>query len=223
MQIDQITFNDISIFHSEEEYSIFHKLNFTKTIGGKEWLRRFFSEPHNDLKRVIGTQNIIRVLLKRIDEWPAEITNGTIIMMEKFLDYNLDPVPEHPTVLNSGSYMLFHRSDYSMIRFSLNHFIDFYHGLQRLVQLFDDADLPPNLAFYIQRIREQLNEAPLRQLAEAKIDDRRPAHQSLYFAHHLRVNYKSSTLELIDIFSRLEAWYSMAMAVKNSTCSFQNS
>ena len=61
MQIDKITFNDISIFHQEEEFSIFHKLNFTKTIGGKEWVRIFFTDPHHDLKRIIGTQNIIKV------------------------------------------------------------------------------------------------------------------------------------------------------------------
>ncbi|MCH5599277.1 hypothetical protein [Niabella ginsengisoli] len=42
MQIDNISFNDISIFHPEEGYSIFHKLNFTRTEGGKEWLRHFF-------------------------------------------------------------------------------------------------------------------------------------------------------------------------------------
>ena len=77
MQIDKITFNDISIFHQEEEASIFHKLNFTKTVGGKEWLRRFFSEPHQDQKRIIGTQNIIKKLLSHLDEWPTEINNGT--------------------------------------------------------------------------------------------------------------------------------------------------
>ena len=94
MQIDKITFDDIAIFHPEEEYSIFHKLNFTKTVGGKEWLRRFFSEPHHELKRIIGTQNIIKTLLEHLDEWPTEITNGTIIMIDKFLDYQLDPIPK---------------------------------------------------------------------------------------------------------------------------------
>jgi len=52
MQIDKITFNDISIFHPEEEFSIFHKLNFTRTVGGKDWLRKFFSEPHADIKKI---------------------------------------------------------------------------------------------------------------------------------------------------------------------------
>ena len=54
MVIDSQSFNDISIFHTEEEFSIFHKLNFTRTIGGKEWLRKFFSEPHNDIEKDPG-------------------------------------------------------------------------------------------------------------------------------------------------------------------------
>src|SRR5947208_458300 len=103
MQIDKTTFNDISVFHQEEEFSIFHKLNFTRKVGRKEWLRRFFSEPHNDLKRIIGTQNIIKTILDHLDEWPVEITNGTILMIDKFLDYNLDPVPENQSPLNSFS------------------------------------------------------------------------------------------------------------------------
>src|SRR5215218_6316557 len=114
MQIDKITFNDISIFHPEEESSIFHKLNFTKTVGGKEWLHRFFTEPHHDLKRILGTQNIIKTLLNRLEEWPAEITNGTILMMDKFLDYNLDPIPQNINTVNSYSYKLLHNADYSM-------------------------------------------------------------------------------------------------------------
>ncbi len=92
MQIDKTTFTDISVFHQEEEFSIFNKLNFTRTVGGKEWLRRFFSEPHNDLKRIQGTQLILKTILTHIDEWPADITNGTIIMMDKFLDYNLHTI-----------------------------------------------------------------------------------------------------------------------------------
>src|SRR4051812_45074104 len=104
MQIDKITFNDISIFQPEEEESIFHKLNFTKTVGGKEWLRRFFSEPHQDLKRILGTQHILKTLLNHLDDWPSEITNGTILMLDKFLDYNLDPIPQNINPFNGYSY-----------------------------------------------------------------------------------------------------------------------
>jgi DNA mismatch repair protein MutS len=214
MQIDKITFNDISIFNAEEEFSIFHKLNFTKTIGGKEWLRRYFMEPHADLKRIIGVQNIIKTLLAQLDAWPKEITNGTVIMMDKFLDYNLDPVPEQPNAVNSFTYKVLHYQDYSMAKFSIRHFADFFRGLKKIVLLLAQTELPANLSFYIERIKKALAELPLQQLANTETAEEFSAQQNLYFAFHLRTRYKQETLELIDIFSRLEAWYSMAMAVE---------
>ncbi len=34
MELDITTYNDLSIFQHEEEFSIFHKLNFTRTTEG---------------------------------------------------------------------------------------------------------------------------------------------------------------------------------------------
>ncbi len=220
MQIDKITFSDISIFHQEEEFSIFHKLNFTKTIGGKEWLRRFFTEPHHDLKRIIGTQNIIKVLLSRIEDWPQEITNGTIIVIDKFLDYNLDKVPENNNAVNSYTYKILHGHDYSMVKYSVRHFADFYRGLGKLLQLFSGVDLPANLSFYFDRIKKILQEAPLQKLSATKADHEFSLQENLYYARFVKGDYKNDTYELIDIFSRLEAWYSMAMAVKTYQLQF---
>lgn len=220
MQIDKITFNDISIFHSEEEFSIFHKLNFTKTVGGKEWLRRFFTEPHHDLKRIIGTQNIIKTLLEHLEDWPTEITNGTVLMIDKFMDYNLDPVPQNPNPVNSFSYRVLHKQDYSMIKYSVRHLSDFYRGIKKILELLSSTELPANLSFYIERIRDILKEKPLLQLANSKTDEKISPEKNLYFAYYLRGHYKSDTLELIEIFSRLEAWYSMAMAVKTFDLKF---
>ena len=220
MQIDKITFNDISIFHQEEEFSIFHKLNFTRTTGGKEWLRRFFSEPHHDLKRIIGTQNIIKTFSEHLEDWPNEITNGTVLMIDKFLDYNLDPVPQNPNPVNAFTYKVLHAQDYSMIKYSVKHLSDFFRGLKKLLVLLSATQLPPYLGFYIDRIRNILREQPLQLLSGVKPDEKLSSQQNLYFAYHLRGRYKTDTLELIEIFSRLEAWYSMAMAVKNFDLKF---
>lgn len=214
MQIDKITFNDISIFHAEEEFSVFNKLNFTKTFGGKEWLRRFFSEPHSDLKHILGTQNIIKILLTHLEDWPTEITNGTVLMMDKFLDYNLDPVPQHPNLLNSLTYTIVHKEDYSMVKFSVKHFADFYRGLKKMLYLFSGTELSVNLSFYLERIVDSLKEEPLQRLANAPADLEFTPEDNLYFAFHIRNHFKRASLELIDIYSRFEAWYSMAMAVK---------
>jgi DNA mismatch repair ATPase MutS len=214
MQIDKITFNDISIFHAEEEFSIFHKLNFTRTQGGKEWLRRFFNDPHGDLKKIVGTQNIIKTIIDHLDEWPAEITNGTIIMVDKFLDYNLDPVPQDPNTFNALSYKLLHSQDYAMVKYSVRHIADFYRGLKKLSLLLSSAELPGGLQYYIDRISKVLREEPLNKLADTPPATRFTRQENLYYAHHLRVQYRNATLEAVDIFSRLDAWYSMAVAVK---------
>jgi DNA mismatch repair ATPase MutS len=220
MQIDKITFNDISIFQPEEEFSIFHRLNFTRTNGGKEWLRRFFTEPHLDLKRILGTQTIIKTLIDHLEDWPSEITNGTIIVIDKFLDYSLDPISENQNLFNSYSYKLLHSADYSMVKYSIKHFADFYRGMKKLADLFSSIELPSQFRFYIDRISKDLEEIPLQQLAGVSADAKLTMQQNLYYAFHLKTNYKTDTLELIEVYSRLEAWYSMALAVKTYDLQF---
>src|SRR5687768_14605814 len=220
MQIDKITFNDISVFQAEEEFSIFHKLNFARTQGGKEWLLRFFHDPHNDVRKIIGTQNIIKTIIDHIEEWPSEITNGTIIMIDKFLDYNLDPVPRSLNAVNSLTYKVLQSADYSMIKYSLRHFADFYRGMHSLASLLTSVELPASLQFYIGRIHKLLQEEPLKKLAHTVSGNRLSIRENLYYAHYLRNVYRNDTFELIDIFSRLDAWYSMAVAVKKFNLQF---
>lgn len=220
MQIDKISFNDISIFHPEEEFSIFHKLDFTRTVGGREWLRKFFSEPHDDLKKIIGTQKVIRTFMEHVKDWPTDITNGTILVMDKFMDYALDPINENPASFNNMLYRWLHSADYSMTKYSITHFADFYRGIKKIADLLDGLNLPANIKLYIDRISGLLKEAPLQKLSETKAGQKFSPRQNLYFAYHLRGRYRNGTLELMDIFSRLDAWYSMAVAVKTYGLSF---
>ncbi|HMT75281.1 MAG TPA: DNA mismatch repair protein MutS [Chitinophagaceae bacterium] len=220
MQIDNTSFSDISIFHHEEEFSIFHKLNFTKTVGGRNWLRKFFTEPHNDLKKILGTQKVIRTFMEHINQWPDDISNGTVLVMDKFLDYPLDGISENPASLNNLTYRWLHSADYSMLKYSVTHFADFYRGLRKITDLMDGLSLPPAIQLYVDRINGILKEAPLQKLTETKHGQRFTVRQNMYFGYHLRGRYKSNTLELIDIFSRFDAWYSMAVAVKTYQLSF---
>lgn len=220
MQIDNTSFSDISIFHHEEEFSIFHKLNFTRTVGGREWLRKFFSEPHDDLKKIIGTQKVIRTFMEHVNHWPMDISNGTVLVMDKFLDYPLDPISEAPASFNNLFYKMLHSEDYSMVKYSVTHFADFYRGVRKIAELLEGLDLPANIKLYTDRIRGLLKEPPLQKLSETEPTQKFSMRQNLYFGYHLRGRYKTGTLELIEIYSRLDAWYSMAVAVKTYGLSF---
>ena len=59
MDIDNTSYNDLNIFHHEEEFSVFNKLNFTRTTDGRAWLIKFFSNPFSDQKQISETQEIL--------------------------------------------------------------------------------------------------------------------------------------------------------------------
>jgi DNA mismatch repair ATPase MutS len=107
-----------------------------------------------------------------------------------------------------------------MLKYSIPHFADFYRGVRKVAELLTDLDLPPAIKLYIDRINGLLKESPLQRLAETERGQHFSSRQNLYFGYHLRGRYKNSTLELIEIFSRLDAWYSMAVAVKTYNLSF---
>lgn len=220
MQIDNTSFSDISIFHHEEEFSIFHKLNFTRTVGGREWLRKFFSEPHDSLDKILGTQKVIRTFMEHVKDWPNDISNGTMLVMDKFLDYPLDPISEAPASFNNMLYKWLHSEDYAMVKYSMTHFADFYRGIKKIAELLNNLDLPANIQLYIDRINGILKNQPLEKLSNTEHSDKFAIRQNLFFAFHLRGRYKTNTLEMIEIYSRLDAWYSMAVAVKTYNLSF---
>ncbi|MCD2422940.1 DNA mismatch repair protein MutS [Niabella pedocola] len=220
MQIDGISFNDIAIFHPEEDYSIFHKLNFTRTFGGREWLRHFFSNPFNDIEKIRGTQRILSKLILHVEEWPEDITNGTILVMDRFLDYALDRVSNSPNALDAAIYRVLHHADYAMVRFSINHFADFFRSIRKISALLNEVALPPSFSIYIERIDQLLKIEAFDQLSVSAKDQPFAMSKNLYYAGQLREVHKHAIQELMDIYSRLDAWYSMAMAVKRYNLAF---
>ena len=220
MQIDNITFSDLSIFHQEEESSIFHKLNFTQTIGGKDWLARFLSEPFAELKKITEVQQILRCIGANETQWKHTITNGTIMVIEKFYESPIDTIPDSPNFLNAVSYKLLHAPDYSLVRYTVGHFADFVRGFAELASLFDNDDSPPTLRLYIQRAAQLISNEAMMKLAEIKKGEVLTPLQTIYFGHYIHYKFKNASLELIDIFGRLDAWYSMAMAVKKFDLSY---
>ena len=220
MQIDNTTFNDLSIFHKDEESSIFHRINFTQTIGGKDWLARFFGEPLSEIKKITEIQQILQCIAAGEHKWPATITNGTIMVIEKFYESPVDTIPESPNLLNAISYKLLHAPDYSLVRYTVGHFADFVRGFKALAAAFDNDDSPPSLRLYIQRAAQLINNEAMAALAATEKGIVFSPLQTIYFGNYIRNRFKNAALELIDIFSRLDAWYSMAKAVQVYQLSF---
>jgi DNA mismatch repair ATPase MutS len=212
MNLDQTTYNDLSIFHHEEEFSVFHKLNFTQTIEGKDWLLKFFNNPFSDRKQIEETQQIIRSILEHSAQWPASISNGTLMVIEKFYDSNIDSMPDSASFLNALTYKVFHSPDFSLVRYSISHFADFFRGMQKLIDILNKEHAPSMVRNFLQRAADLMNKPIIRQLI--KRDPAKPFSwkETVYYGNFIKDHFRHSSSELISIFGRFDAWHSMAIA-----------
>ncbi|HZE84348.1 MAG TPA: DNA mismatch repair protein MutS, partial [Puia sp.] len=114
MEIDKTTYEDLSLFSHEEEYSVFHKLDFTRTRGGKDRLLHYFNNPFSVAGPILETQRILSLILEQEDEWPLTISNGTVMVMERFYETAIDEIPRGDNLPGALFYRLFHAHDYSL-------------------------------------------------------------------------------------------------------------
>ena len=145
MEIDKTTLNDSSFFDPENDYSIFSKLDFTQTIGGREMLRHFFSRSLNSVEAITGVQQTIKTILEKKGHWPQMITNGTLMVIQKFYEANIDQIPSHPSATSAYSYKLFHAPDFSLVKYSTSHCFDFIIGMLQLTYDYFLYDAPAPL------------------------------------------------------------------------------
>ena len=156
MELDKTTLNDFFVFNYEEEFSIFHKLNFTLTSGGAEMLRVMFSRSLKTIEEINGVQQTLQQISIKKNDWPRMISNGTMMVIMKFYEATLDPIPTNPSMASAYSYKIFHGPDYSLIKYSAGHCFDFLKGMHILIDLFGEAP-PPPMKKYLDRAKEILD------------------------------------------------------------------
>jgi DNA mismatch repair ATPase MutS len=213
MNVDKVTYNDLSVFdHDEEQVAVFDKLNLTTTIGGKEQLLSIFNTPLQSLQEIKDRQDVLLFLEQHMLEWPAAISNGTIMVMEKFFGSSVDTIPANPNALTAANYKTFSNADYSLIKFSITHFADFFSGLQKIIDLFI-ADAPVGLSSKLSRIQHLIqNHRQLKDIIAQKPGTKFTAIENLELAHFFKGRFKHDCIELIDMYSIMDAWCSMARA-----------
>lgn len=220
MQADKTTLTDLSIFNIEEEQSVFHYLNFTRTVGGREWLRHFISNPFDNVKDITNTQQVIKKIQTVLPSWNSTlISNGTIMVIEKYYETAVAEIPHNAGAVGTLSYTIFNKEDFSFVRYSVKHFVDFFIGMQQLTELLSGEENPLALQIIIDQVKLRLNKAGLQEL----LPKDKPADLStaklLTLGHFLKRRYKQEALELVEIYSKLDAYYSMACACqKHNLC-----
>lgn len=220
MKLDQFTYQDLSIFSKQEELSVFHKLDFTNTQGGRECLYNIFKKPLQSIPEIKDTQDAIRVFNGKTTFNDHKITNGTIVVMEKFLDYQMDPMPVSGDKINPYLYRAFHASDFSLARFSLVHFHEFIFGIAEIYQLLNIDHLPKKIIPYLERINILLQKNEIQKFLQKKKGVSFSIPDTLHFARFFYVEYRKNIEELIEIYFQLDAWQSMSKAISTYNLQF---
>ena len=213
MEIDKTTLNDLSIFNAEEEFSIFRKLDLTKTIGGREKLKQLFSKSQNTIEAIIGIQQTLKVIQQNKNAWPQIISNGSIMVIQKFYETSVDQIPSNPSATNAYAYKLFHGPDFSLVKYSTGHGFDFIKGMQSLINALLKDESPEPLKKLLQRAQTIIEKDQFAIIQKKEKADELSMMEMLHLANFLRYHYKQNIFELIEIYSQLDACYAMAMAM----------
>ncbi|MEO8765007.1 MAG: DNA mismatch repair protein MutS [Ginsengibacter sp.] len=213
METDNTTLHDLAVFQRDEEFSIFNKLNFTRTVGGKERMRKNFSSSLKDITAIHNVQRTLQLIIEKREEWPLIISNGSIMVIHKFYESILDKIPSRPTTSSTYLYKLFHASDYSLAKYSTGHAFDFIKGIQKLISIFLKEDAPDNLKKILQKASVLIEKHQLGIItSNEKFTDLSMA-EMLGLAYYVRYHFRQNLEELIELYFQLDAWYGMAMAV----------
>ncbi len=220
MHVDPITRADLNLFHPEERFSIFHRLNYTITDGGREEWRMLFERPLSDRTQIEARQQLLQQIGEQLPQWPSQLTNGTLHAIEKWLEYPLDPIHESSFALGNILYRWLHPADHSMIRYSLPHLLDFYDGCQQILELLGAIDGNNPLQKQITRFRYLLQQSALNRLSVGKKKARDTYLLGLQLARLTRTENRNELVELVALYYQLDAWYAMAKATRELNLTF---
>ncbi|MEO7960828.1 MAG: DNA mismatch repair protein MutS, partial [Ginsengibacter sp.] len=200
METDKTTLNDLSIFEREEEFSIFHKLNFTRTVGGRERLRAIFNKSCTDIISIVNVQKTLQLIMKNEDAWPMLISNGSVLMIHKFYESTVDQIPDRPTVSSAYFYKIFHAPDFSLLKYSTGHAFEVLKGIQQILDNFLMAETPANFRLVLEKIKVRIDKPQVHHVLSKKNYKDLSMAEMLGFANFVRYHFKNNFLEIIELY-----------------------
>lgn len=210
MILDKITLNDLSFLKGE--HSIFSLINRCTTQAGTEVLRKHVLTPPANFALLQEQQEAVRFWQMHQDKWTKAISNGTLVMIEKFYESSDGMAGrDDPFTLfiNASIQKVFNRNAYSFVRFSISHLVDFLKGCEELLKL-NEYNPPKTIANDLAILQRALD-VPLSQSLAAT--DTNASHGVMMrLSYRARREIKSIIFQAIDSYARLDALQAMAKA-----------
>ncbi|MES2479325.1 MAG: hypothetical protein V4561_09565 [Bacteroidota bacterium] len=216
------TLKDLSFSNNEAEGSIMNLIDRCSTFVGRAVLQRQIARSPATFEALKAQQDIIRFWAEHSMYWTEFISNGTIVMLEKFYE-SADSYSGHPGglgIFNAKVFQkLFNRNEYHFTQFSLSHLSDFLKGCQAFVSLLHQGIVLPEL---LRKTLEEMSKGLEHRLTNdlLKFDKDTAFKEMVQLSFHARREMKGNIQQLIAQYASLDAWYSMALATLENNWHF---
>ena len=220
MEIDKNTLEDLSICATDDHFSLLQVVDHCITSNGRDQLRNDLQTPLPNIEQIEAIQQTIQFIGQHIDRWPSGTSNGTIKVVEKFYETAFDPIPSRINTWNAALYKLLHSSDYLLLRYSVIHAVDFIRGNLEWVRLLLQEDTPTPLKVLLEEIEGLIPNTVLNLINKHKTSNAFSPAAYLQLGYALRIHCKQRIERLLQIHARIDAWYSMATAVRKLNLHF---
>ena len=220
MEIDKTTLKDLNIFNNEDDFSIFSKINFTKTSNGQEKLKINLATPLKNIDAINGIQETLKSITCCFNQWPVEISNGTIIVIERFYEATVNTIPAVVSNYNARIYKLINSYDFSLIKYSVTHCFDLIKGLMKTIELLLDEHTPLPLKNVLLDIESIINKDEFQIIRQHNNIKHLTNKEILQLGSFLRYKFKPLMSQLLQMHATIDAWYGMAKSVVKNNLIF---
>ncbi len=215
MQNDKTTLRDLAIFSADGNGDVFALIDHTTTQAGRDVLRKHIQHPPDTFEKLKDLQDVVKFWSANLDLWPANVLNGTLVMLEKYFE-SADTITAPSSTLslsfNAVFQKIFNKQEYFFIQFSLSHLSDMLSGCAQLVRIADMKGVPALLLNELELIKGDLNHRLTPQLLAIT--------KQTKYAELSQLNYKArremkhTIYRLMNSYAKLDAWRAMGKATK---------
>ncbi len=214
MEIDKTTLNDLGIFAHGEAASISEKLNLASTMRGQLQLEKNLRTTYSTVEEIIEVQAAIKSIKSVLPQWTMKISNGTLMVVEKYFESRVDGIPENPTMLGAYMYKITNLQDYNLVKYSTKHLHDFIVGCQEICVKISEKPANSRVEAVLKEMRSQLKHDELKKVLQYAHADKMPITTRLKFAKFILERYKHNVYTLVQQYAKLDAWAGMAKAME---------
>lgn len=220
MQNDKITLKDLSIFSAEAGGGVFGLLDHTTTHAGRDVLRRHIMNPPDSFEALQEVQDAVKFWSEHGNLWPPDVSNGTMLMLEKFFESADTAAPPKGLTFSVVAFLqkMLNRNEQFFTEFSLSHLSDLLKGSEKLVAIAQEHELPVLLKRELEGLEAGLEHRLTEELI--KVDKKTPYAELARLSYRARREMKNTVYRMMHHYARLDAWQSMAKATVNNKWMF---